>query len=133
MTDITPPRELISQWLDEFYDPAAPSGIIPDELTIHIVTQAAQWGADQELDACVKWSIDNQHPRWAAAVQAARRPKPPSLNEIKLTSGDEIVRITPEGFHYKEQLIEDAGECHRLLVDFLRRTMPETNWKHAND
>jgi len=81
MTNITPPRELISQWLDEFYDPAAPSGIIPGELTIHIVTQAAQWGADQELDACVKWSIDNQHPRWAKAVQAARRPKPPSLKE----------------------------------------------------
>jgi len=55
MTNITPPRELISQWLDEFYDPAAPSGIIPGELTIHIVTQAAQWGADQELDACCEW------------------------------------------------------------------------------
>ena len=91
MTNITPPRELISQWLDEFYDPAAPSGIIPGELTIHIVTQAAQWGADQELDACVKWSIDNQHPRWAKAVQAARRPKPPSLKEqalMALEDGD---------------------------------------------
>jgi hypothetical protein len=54
-------------------------------------------------------------------------------NEIKLTSGDEIIRITPKGFHYKGQVVEDAGECHRLLVDFLRRTMPQTDWKHAND
>ena len=54
-------------------------------------------------------------------------------NEIRLTSGDVIIRITPEGFHYKGQVIEDAGECHRLLVEFLRRTMPETNWKHFDD
>ena len=54
-------------------------------------------------------------------------------NEITLTSGDEIIRITPTGCHYKGQLIEDAGECHHLLVNFLRRAMPQTEWKHAND
>jgi hypothetical protein len=53
--------------------------------------------------------------------------------EIRLTSGDEIIRITPEGFHYRGRLIEDAGEAHYLLVEFLRRAMPETDWKHAND
>lgn len=54
-------------------------------------------------------------------------------NEIKLTSGDEIIRITPAGFHYRGQLIEDAGECHRLLVEFLRRAVPKIDWKHANE
>ena len=36
-----------------------------------------------------------------------------------------------KGFHYRDQVVKDAGECHRLLVDFLHRAMPETDWKHA--
>lgn len=48
-------------------------------------------------------------------------------DKIKLTFGDEIIRITSEGFYYRGQLIEDAGECHRLMVDFLRRTKPESD------
>lgn len=44
-------------------------------------------------------------------------------NEIKLTFGEEIIRINPTGFHYRGELVKDAGECHRLLLDFLRRTM----------
>ena len=57
----------------------------------------------------------------------------PEPNQIVLTSGEEIIRITPNGFHYRGQLIEDAGECHRLFVDFLRRTQPDTAWRHADD
>lgn len=33
---------------------------------------------------------------------------------------DESIRIDAQGFHYREQCIEDAGEAHRLLVGFLR-------------
>ena len=43
-------------------------------------------------------------------------------NEIILTFGEEIIRINPIGFHYRGELVKDAGECHRLLLDFLRRT-----------
>jgi hypothetical protein len=71
---ITPPPELVQQWINE-----------EDGLTAgHIATQAAQWGADQELEACVSWLIKNQNPRWALALQNARRPKPPSLKEQAL-------------------------------------------------
>lgn len=53
---------------------------------------------------------------------------------IHLMSGDDsVIRIDKHGFHYRGQFIEDAGEAHRLLVDFLRTQMPEGNWRHAND
>lgn len=55
-------------------------------------------------------------------------------NIIHLTSGDDpVIRIDKHGFHYRGQFIEDAGEAHRLLVEFLRTQMPEGNWRHAND
>ena len=55
-------------------------------------------------------------------------------NAIRFHASDsEIIRIDKHGFHYRGQFIEDAGEAHRLLVDFLRTTMPENNWSHADD
>ena len=39
---------------------------------------------------------------------------------------EEVIRITSEGFHYRGQFIADAGEAHRLLVDFLRQHQPKT-------
>ena len=41
------------------------------------------------------------------------------------TSDDWVIRIDEQGFHYRGQLIEDAGEAHRLFVDFLRRHQAE--------
>lgn len=39
---------------------------------------------------------------------------------------EEIIRVDKEGFHYNGQFIADAGEAHRLLVEFLRQnTKPE--------
>lgn len=37
---------------------------------------------------------------------------------------EEVIRITSEGFHYRGQFIADAGEAHRLLVEFLRQHQP---------
>lgn len=60
-------------------------------------------------------------------------------NTIYFTSGEdpairiEVIRIDKHGFHYRGQFIEDAGEAHRLLVEFLRTQMPEDNWRHADD
>jgi hypothetical protein len=70
---ITPPPELVQQWINE-----------EDGLTAgHIATQAARWGADQELEACIEW-IANQDWTWTKAqLFAARRPKPPSLKELE--------------------------------------------------
>ena len=40
-------------------------------------------------------------------------------------STEEVIRITSEGFHYRGQFIADAGEAHRLLVEFLRQHQPK--------
>jgi hypothetical protein len=59
--------------------------------------QAAQWGADQELEACVEWLGDapvvyndngDLHP--GSYLRDARRPKPPSLKEQALASLAEL-------------------------------------------
>ena len=34
----------------------------------------------------------------------------------------EIIRLDSKGFHYQGQLIEDAGEAHRLMVEFLKQS-----------
>jgi hypothetical protein len=53
--------------------------------TEYIATQAAQWGADQELEACCEWLVRNyNYPEVANPIRAARRPKPPSLKEQAL-------------------------------------------------
>jgi hypothetical protein len=66
---ITPPPELQEEWL----------GLWPQDALL----QAARWGADQELEACCDWLIDNQ-PKWATTLCAARRPKAKSLAEEAL-------------------------------------------------
>ena len=54
------------------------------------------------------------------------------VSDIKFLDNDnEIIRIDAEGFHYRGQFIGDAGEAHRLLVEFLRKHQPEGFWKHA--
>lgn len=47
-----------------------------------------------------------------------------SFNE----DSSEIIRIDQQGFHYKGQFIEDAGEAYRLLVEFLRKHQPDQQW-----
>lgn len=78
---IVPPPELVRQWLSEEYE----RGLAAD----HVATQAARWGADQELEACIEWLEQNQG-RWEipASLRAARRPKPPSLKEQALIHFD---------------------------------------------
>jgi hypothetical protein len=79
MTDtqhpIIPPSELVQQWINA----EAGNGAEP------LIARAAQWGADQELEAC-KQAIRDMD--WFAVpqsrldqLQTARRPKPPSLKE----------------------------------------------------
>jgi hypothetical protein len=75
-----PPLELIEQWRNEWIYKAPGDN---DELGF-LAARGAQWGADQELEACVDW-ISKQDWTWTSAqLRAARRPQPPSLKE-KLT------------------------------------------------
>jgi hypothetical protein len=73
---ITPPPELVQQWSDIAL---AASGMF--EVKMQFATLAAQWGADQELEACLGEVSFLNGQALADRVRAARRPKPPSLKE----------------------------------------------------
>jgi hypothetical protein len=80
---ITPPPELVQQWMAEFYGTV----VAPGEATTDIAARAAQWGADQELEACCEWFADDvvsEVVSVVAELRAARRPapKPPETIEV---------------------------------------------------
>jgi hypothetical protein len=77
---ITPPPELVQQWNKEAKGTYFP----PLAYSQHIANRAAQWGADQELEACCELVRDNDGYDAALALRADRRPKPPSLKEQAL-------------------------------------------------
>jgi len=79
---ITPPPELVEQWRKSGPADAA----VNNAYERHIATCAAQWGADQELEACCEW-LKTKHwiePEFSDELHAVRRPKPPSLKEQAL-------------------------------------------------
>lgn len=81
---ITPPPELVKQWWDEAL--GQPTYFIAGE----VATRAAQWGADQELDACCEWLQDPDLNVDTCKLRAARRPKPPSLKQQALEALSEM-------------------------------------------
>ena len=79
---ITPPPELVTSLRN-----SAPHGIRDAGVTRErwLINHAYAAGADQELEACVKWIEDcGYHPSVPVEFRAARRPKPPSLKEQAL-------------------------------------------------
>ena len=90
MTDnsfpLVPPPDLIEDWI-ELAKPLPQRPPNPGELT----TLAAQWGADQELEACCEWLDEGfgDVGNFPAILRAARRPKPPSLKEQALEALDD--------------------------------------------
>ena len=59
---------------------------------------------------------------------------PPAESSISFhmsPASEEVIRIDAKGFHYRGQFIDDAGEAHRLLVEFLRKHQPDIDWQHA--
>ena len=81
--EITPPPELVLQWLE--------GGPEDGEFGIskHVATQAARWGADQELEACCEYltrcaAWEPWEPEDIQEMRDLRRPKPPSLKEEAL-------------------------------------------------
>ena len=73
---ITPPPELALQWINEYLNEH------PEGLNVEVlVVSAAQWGADQELEACCEWMAEETPISYINALRAARRSKPPSLKE----------------------------------------------------
>ena len=108
MTDnhpITPPPELLNQWSMDFYE-------LGEWRAIAI--QAAQWGADQELEACCEWFVcDWTDIETADKLRSARRPKPPSLKQQALEA---LVSIN-SNFHVYGSDIETIRRALEALND----------------
>jgi hypothetical protein len=79
---ITPPPELVQQWSIEAEQNHQPT--VAYSLVTALATRAAQWGADQELEACCGALDELNDGFWSEKLRAARRPKPPSLKEQAL-------------------------------------------------
>ena len=91
---ITPPPELVEQWIDfqEF-------------------TAAARWGADQELKACCDAIYLHEelplHGGTAEWLRNVRRPKPPNLKEQALEVFEALIHGDASGL--------DVGVIRRAL------------------
>ena len=82
---ITPPTKSVYIWAEERVLLADPT-----PLPEYIATRAAQWGADQELEALLSWLRTRFFDDLADALRTARRPKPPSLKEQALAELEEL-------------------------------------------
>jgi hypothetical protein len=90
MTDsspITPPPELVQQWRRSGPADAAANNAYEH----HIATQAARWGADQQLELDARWldhnALNETHLKITPigdVLKEAMRPTPPSLKEQAL-------------------------------------------------
>jgi len=88
-----PPFELINQWHKEACkDPYNGGRFIESKVLKYITTAAAQWGADQELEACCEWAkqFNYDDECYEDKLRNARRPKPPSLKELALLQLDTL-------------------------------------------
>jgi hypothetical protein len=84
---------LARQWSIEAEQNHQPT--VAYSLVTALATRAAQWGADQELEACCAWLKEWQEDKHAGGIEnlrAARRPKPSSLKEQASSSFEQIVR-----------------------------------------
>ena len=108
MTDtnhpITPPTELVQQWWDGTH-----GALYEFEA---VATQAARWGADQELEACCEWlrsSLPGYDKHYADCLHTARRPKPPTLKEQALEVFDKLEHLF-DGYGHDGPTIRRALE-----------------------
>jgi hypothetical protein len=111
---ITPPPELVKQWVGDGYLSDVHHNEEDWAYEQHIATHAAQWGADQELDACCQWFAFHYSVFIARNLRAVRRPKPPSLKEQALA----ILEKEPEDA--KELIVFDTDQ-----VKIIRRALEQ--------
>ena len=104
-SEIEPPPELVEQWEEQFLERPTINGCF---IQSYIATQAAQWGADQELEACCEWLSFYSAASDARDLRIARRPKPPSLKEQALVVLDDCANCL-DGAH--ENTIRRALEA----------------------
>ena len=107
---ITPPPELVGQWLcseDYQWGPLEQASItITTNRLQNVATHAARWGADQELEACCELV-----PGLTSYLRDARRPKPPSLKAQALKELEQIM----------DELHEETGSA--FTASAIRRAL----------
>jgi hypothetical protein len=111
MTDpITPPPELVQEWAN-----ASPVGIDDESWAyeMFIAHHSAQWGADQELEACCEYLVRcaQWEPEDVTELRAARRPRPPSLKERAL---QELADV-----YNRDEIDDSAYDAIRLALEAL--------------
>ena len=99
---IIPPPDLVEEWFNNS----------PIDRGLTLATQAAQWGADQELEACCEWVSPFSHDDcyYEDKLRTARRPKPPSLKEQALSE----LNLTAD---------PDGAELSRTQVELIRQAL----------
>ena len=102
---ITPPPELVQCFLRS--NPVTPTGITYEQF---IATRFAQWGADQELEACCDVMRVNGDYVSGGVLRAIRRPQPPSLKEQALSE----LNLTAD---------PDGAELSRTQVELIRKAL----------
>jgi hypothetical protein len=126
---ITPPNELAQQWYRDAEHQLAPYYVFVArcaarwgadqqlKLDAEQIAQAYQAGADQELEACVKWVRTTNFIGLEGheTLRAARRPKPPILKEQALTA-----------LHAVATGANDTREQHQDL-DTIRQALEQLN------
>ena len=112
---ITPPPELVEQWClhSNKHETA-------DQFWRHIATQAAQWGADQQLAEDAKWldqhALDAPHLKITPVGKSlieAMRPKPPTLNSVALQMLGTIERDA----HYISEITDTIRKALEALPE----------------
>jgi len=85
---ITPPPKLLQQWINEHF---GNTSCDPFPCEVEFAARVAQWGADQELEACCAIALTDpvcgtKHQRrmLVSHIREQRRPKPLSLKEQAL-------------------------------------------------
>ena len=105
---ITPPPELRRLWAQQAQriDPCDPVAWMQ-----HVSTQAARWGAGQELKACCEWADATGWEGAGNSLRAARRPKPPSLKDQALARLTSLEELAESMGHSPDDTIRRALEA----------------------
>ena len=110
---ITPPPELVQQWIESTRSDDC-IGAYPADLEQQICVLAAQYGADQELEACCEW-VGAVEGKYGPRLRLARRPKPPSLKEQALALIDDCT--DPEGDYLDDNALSIIRRALEQLDD----------------
>ena len=115
---ITVPLELVEEWGHDANLSGVPYNDEHWAYEQHIATRAAQWAANQELEACIEWvSIQlncTYQEHLVPHLHSARRPQPPTLKEQALAAA---IRLSKQYPSYEGADIETIRTALETLDD----------------